>query len=149
MPGILVCWTLLLCGSDARPLEGSTVSCVDRASGTPQASHHLAFMISAFRGITCCFTSPMNLSMVIIYWRIATCRNVIPEILRKVSVLKVPDIYLEEESWLNMQKRNRAVKTHCLTWTQYVSEQGVCLQREPRESKLITRSSGFKIKLMF
>ncbi|TFK11016.1 Partner and localizer of BRCA2 [Platysternon megacephalum] len=98
-----------------------------------------------------------DLSTGIIYRRrIATCQNVIPEILRKekvnfhlpgteckmiqgcdshfcsvlcalarresrVSVLKVSDIYLEEESWLNMQERNMVMKSHCLTWTQYAS----------------------------
>ncbi|NXN38535.1 PRLD2 protein, partial [Rhinoptilus africanus] len=69
-----------------------------------------------------------DLSTGIIYRRrIATCQNVIPEILRKVTifweifVLKVPDIYLEEESWLNMEKRNMAMRSHCLTWTQYAS----------------------------
>ncbi|KFO93357.1 PRELI domain-containing protein 2, partial [Buceros rhinoceros silvestris] len=63
-----------------------------------------------------------DLSTGIIYRRrIAMCWNVIPEILRKVSVLKVPYIYLEEESWLDMQKRNMAMKTRCLTWTQYAS----------------------------
>ncbi|KAM6322349.1 PRELI domain-containing protein 2, partial [Podargus strigoides] len=63
-----------------------------------------------------------DLSTGIIYQgRIATCRNVVPQVLRKVSVLKVPDIYLEEESWLNMQKRSMAMRTHCPTWTQYAS----------------------------
>ncbi|NXS96320.1 PRLD2 protein, partial [Jacana jacana] len=76
-----------------------------------------------------------DLSTGIVYRRrIATCQNVIPEILRKVtvfwdmdfslsqvSVLKVSDIYLEEESWLNMEKRSMAMRSHCLTWTQYAS----------------------------
>ncbi|XP_028907446.1 PRELI domain-containing protein 2 isoform X1 [Ornithorhynchus anatinus] len=53
--------------------------------------------------------------------RIAICKNVVPEILRKVSILKVPDIQLEEESWLNMQERNMAIRSQCLTWTQYAS----------------------------
>ncbi|KAH0501869.1 PRELI domain-containing protein 2 [Microtus ochrogaster] len=53
--------------------------------------------------------------------RIAICQNVVPEILRKVSILKVPDIRLEEESWLSLQKRNMAIRSHCLTWTQYAS----------------------------
>uniref|UniRef100_A0A8B9MWK1 PRELI domain containing 2 n=1 Tax=Accipiter nisus TaxID=211598 RepID=A0A8B9MWK1_9AVES len=66
--------------------------------------------------------------------RIATCQNVIPEILRKVSILKVPDIYLEEESWLNMQKRNMAMKTHCLTWTQYASLSEESVFRESLEN---------------
>ncbi|KAM6379913.1 PRELI domain-containing protein 2 isoform 3-T3 [Pluvialis apricaria] len=76
-----------------------------------------------------------DLSTGIIYRRrIATCRNVIPEILRKVSVLKVPDIYLEEESWLNMEKRNMAMKSHCLTWTQYASLSEESVFRESLEN---------------
>ncbi|KFW06749.1 PRELI domain-containing protein 2, partial [Fulmarus glacialis] len=84
-----------------------------------------------------------DLSTGIIYRRrIATCQNVIPEILRKsydssisqVSVLKVPNIYLEEESWLNMQKRNMAMKTHCLTWTQYASLSEESVFRESLEN---------------
>ncbi|KFM12126.1 PRELI domain-containing protein 2, partial [Aptenodytes forsteri] len=82
-----------------------------------------------------------DLSTGIIYRkRIATCQNVIPEILRKVTicreihVLKVPDIYLEEESWLNTQKRNMAMKTHCLTWTQYASLSEESVFRESLEN---------------
>ncbi|NXK52729.1 PRLD2 protein, partial [Chauna torquata] len=83
-----------------------------------------------------------DLSTGIIYRRrIATCKNVIPEILRKVtawrslvSALKVPNIYLEEESWLNMQKRNMAMKTHCLTWTQYASLSEESVFRESLEN---------------
>ncbi|XP_074912380.1 PRELI domain-containing protein 2 isoform X5 [Buteo buteo] len=51
-----------------------------------------------------------------------------------VSILKVPDIYLEEESWLNMQKRNMAMKTHCLTWTQYASLSEESVFRESLEN---------------
>ncbi|NXE05629.1 PRLD2 protein, partial [Lophotis ruficrista] len=84
-----------------------------------------------------------DLSTGIIYRRrIATCQNVIPEILRKscsssvfqVSALKVPNIYLEEESWLNMQKRNMSMKTHCLTWTQYASLSEESVFRESVEN---------------
>ncbi|KFP57449.1 PRELI domain-containing protein 2, partial [Cariama cristata] len=93
-----------------------------------------------------------DLSTGIIYRRrIAMCQNVIPEILRKsyplrlvmlssdssvsqVSLLKVPNIYLEEESWLNMQKRNMAMKTHCLTWTQYASLSEESVFRESLEN---------------
>ncbi|XP_070595457.1 PRELI domain-containing protein 2-like isoform X4 [Erythrolamprus reginae] len=53
--------------------------------------------------------------------RIATCQNVIPHILRKISILKVSEVYLEEESWLNMQDRIMSMKTHCLTWTEYAT----------------------------
>ncbi|XP_006269570.1 PRELI domain-containing protein 2 [Alligator mississippiensis] len=63
-----------------------------------------------------------DLSTGIVYRRrIATCQNVIPEILRKVSVLQVSEIYLEEESWLNAQERTMVLKTHCLTWTKFAS----------------------------
>ncbi|KAM6056156.1 PRELI domain-containing protein 2 isoform 2-T2 [Chlamydotis macqueenii] len=76
-----------------------------------------------------------DLSTGIIYRRrIATCQNVIPEILRKVSALKVPNIYLEEESWLNMQKRNMSMKTHCLTWTQFASLSEESVFRESLEN---------------
>ncbi|NXI90037.1 PRLD2 protein, partial [Psophia crepitans] len=85
----------------------------------------------------------IDLSTGVIYWRrIATCQNVIPEILRKklcnsvsqVSVLKAAGIYLEGESWLNMQKRNVARKTHCLTWTQYASLREDSVFRESLEN---------------
>ncbi|XP_066472888.1 PRELI domain-containing protein 2 [Tiliqua scincoides] len=63
-----------------------------------------------------------DLSTGVIYRRrIATCQNVVPQILRKVSVLKVSDVYLEEESWLNMRERIMSMKTRCLTWTQYAT----------------------------
>uniref|UniRef100_A0A8B9TD44 PRELI domain containing 2 n=1 Tax=Anas platyrhynchos TaxID=8839 RepID=A0A8B9TD44_ANAPL len=76
-----------------------------------------------------------DLSTGIVYRRrIATCKNVIPEILRKVSALKVPNIHLEEESWLNMQKRNMSMKTHCLTWTQYASLSEESVFRESLEN---------------
>ncbi|NXI57558.1 PRLD2 protein, partial [Chloroceryle aenea] len=90
-----------------------------------------------------------DLSTGIIYRRrIATCQNVIPEMLRKVtpyrnlvnnsfsqvSVLRVPNIYLEEESWLNLQKRIMAMKTRCLTWTQYASLSEESVFRESLEN---------------
>nr|XP_048275366.1 PRELI domain-containing protein 2 isoform X1 [Myodes glareolus]XP_048275367.1 PRELI domain-containing protein 2 isoform X1 [Myodes glareolus]XP_048275368.1 PRELI domain-containing protein 2 isoform X1 [Myodes glareolus] len=66
--------------------------------------------------------------------RIAICQNVVPEILRKVSILKVPDIRLEEESWLSLQKRNMAIQSHCLTWTQYASMREESVFRESVEN---------------
>lgn len=66
--------------------------------------------------------------------RIAICQNVVPEILRKVSILKVPDIQLEEESWLSLQKRNMAIRSHCLTWTQYASMREESIFRESVEN---------------
>uniref|UniRef100_A0A5F9CDG4 PRELI/MSF1 domain-containing protein n=1 Tax=Oryctolagus cuniculus TaxID=9986 RepID=A0A5F9CDG4_RABIT len=66
--------------------------------------------------------------------RIAVCKNVVPEILRKVSILKVPSIQLEEESWLNPQERNMAIRSHCLTWTQYASMKEESVFRESVEN---------------
>uniref|UniRef100_A0A9L0TES6 PRELI domain containing 2 n=2 Tax=Equus TaxID=9789 RepID=A0A9L0TES6_HORSE len=66
--------------------------------------------------------------------RIAICQNVIPEMLRKVSILKVPSIQLEEESWLNPQERNMAMRSHCLTWTQYASMKEESVFRESTEN---------------
>ncbi|XP_054411997.1 PRELI domain-containing protein 2 isoform X1 [Pongo abelii] len=78
--------------------------------------------------------------------RIAICQNVVPEILRKslstlvilcwkkVSILKVPNIQLEEESWLNPQERNMAIRSHCLTWTQYASMKEESVFRESMEN---------------
>nr|XP_023416261.1 PRELI domain-containing protein 2 isoform X1 [Cavia porcellus] len=66
--------------------------------------------------------------------RIAICQNVIPEILRKVSILKVPTVQLEEESWLNLQERNMAIRSHCLTWTQYASLKEESVFRESMEN---------------
>uniref|UniRef100_A0A2K6MUL7 PRELI domain containing 2 n=1 Tax=Rhinopithecus bieti TaxID=61621 RepID=A0A2K6MUL7_RHIBE len=66
--------------------------------------------------------------------RIAICQNVVPEILRKVSILKVPNIQLEEESWLNPRERNMAIRSHCLTWTQYASMKEESVFRESMEN---------------
>ncbi|KAH0629740.1 hypothetical protein JD844_012056 [Phrynosoma platyrhinos] len=66
--------------------------------------------------------------------RIATCQNVIPHILRKSSILKVSEVYLEEESWLNMQERIMSMKTHCLTWTEYATLKEESVFRESLEN---------------
>lgn len=72
-----------------------------------------------------------DLSTGIIYRRrIATCQNVVPQILRKFSVLKVSDVYIEEESWLNMRERIMSMKTRCLTWTQYATLKEESIFRE-------------------
>ncbi|ETE67437.1 PRELI domain-containing protein 2, partial [Ophiophagus hannah] len=76
-----------------------------------------------------------NLSTGVIYRRrIATCQNVIPHILRKISTLKVSEVYLEEESWLNMQDRIMSMKTHCLTWTEYATLNEESVFRESSEN---------------
>ncbi|XP_073658757.1 PRELI domain-containing protein 2 isoform X1 [Tursiops truncatus] len=66
--------------------------------------------------------------------RIAVCQNVVPEILRKVNILKVPNVQLEEESWFNPQERNMAIRSHCLTWTQYASMKEESVFRESIEN---------------
>ncbi|KAM4749625.1 PRELI domain-containing protein 2 [Rhinophrynus dorsalis] len=66
--------------------------------------------------------------------RIATCNNVIPSFLQKCSILKVSNIYLEEESWLDMKKRVMTLKSHCLTWAQYASMNEESLYKESSEN---------------
>lgn len=46
------------------------------------------------------------------------------------SVLKVSDVYIEEESWLNMRERIMSMKTRCLTWTQYATLKEESIFRE-------------------
>ncbi|XP_061472948.1 PRELI domain-containing protein 2 isoform X2 [Rhineura floridana] len=76
-----------------------------------------------------------DLSTGIVYRkRIATCQNVIPHFLRQISVLKVSEVYLEEESWLNMQERIMSMKTQCLTWTQYATLKEESVFRESLEN---------------
>ncbi|KAB0392844.1 hypothetical protein E2I00_008269 [Balaenoptera physalus] len=77
----------------------------------------------------------LDVSTGIIYRkRIAVCQNVVPEILRKVNILKVPNVQLEEESWFNPQERNMAIRSHCLTWTQYASMKEESVFRESMEN---------------
>ncbi|KAM4039696.1 PRELI domain-containing protein 2 isoform 2-T2 [Anomaloglossus baeobatrachus] len=82
--------------------------------------------------------------------RIATCNNIIPSFLRKSrewifqvyilvllglwSILKVPNIYLEEESWLDMKARVMNLKTRCLTWVQYASMNEESVYRESKHN---------------
>ncbi|CAH7013547.1 Prelid2 [Phodopus roborovskii] len=80
--------------------------------------------------------------------RIAICQNVVPEMLRKVSILKVPDIQLEEESWLSLQKRNMAIRSHCLTWTQYASMREESVFRESVENPNCTRFHTYGLCLL-
>uniref|UniRef100_A0A8D2Q3M3 PRELI domain containing 2 n=1 Tax=Varanus komodoensis TaxID=61221 RepID=A0A8D2Q3M3_VARKO len=76
-----------------------------------------------------------DLSTGVIYRRrIATCQNVIPQILRQISVLKVSEVYLEEESWLNTQERIMSMKTRCLTWTEYATLKEESVFRESLEN---------------
>ncbi|KAF4015194.1 hypothetical protein G4228_006567 [Cervus hanglu yarkandensis] len=52
----------------------------------------------------------------------------------QVNILKVPNIQLEEESWFNPQERNMAIRSHCLTWTQYASMKEESVFRESMEN---------------
>ncbi|XP_073507376.1 PRELI domain-containing protein 2 isoform X2 [Phyllobates terribilis] len=80
--------------------------------------------------------------------RIATCNNIIPSFLRKPrewifkwSILKVPNIYLEEESWLDMKARVMNLKTRCLTWVQYSSMIEESVYRESKHNSNWTEFS--------
>uniref|UniRef100_A0A8C4SBL8 PRELI domain containing 2 n=1 Tax=Erpetoichthys calabaricus TaxID=27687 RepID=A0A8C4SBL8_ERPCA len=71
----------------------------------------------------------------IIYRRkIAICNNVVPKILRKINILNVNDIYMEEESWLDMKQKIMNIKSRCLTWTQYASLNEVSFFKESGEN---------------
>ncbi|KAI1898365.1 hypothetical protein AGOR_G00071570 [Albula goreensis] len=62
--------------------------------------------------------------------RIATCNNVLPGILRKVHLVNVDDVYLEEESWLDRKQKTMNIRSRCLTWTQLATLQEVSTFRE-------------------
>ncbi|XP_036404201.1 PRELI domain-containing protein 2-like [Megalops cyprinoides] len=82
------------------------------------------------RGIKTVEEKKDNVSGIIYRKRIATCNNVLPSILRKVHVMNVDDIYMEEESWLDVKRRTMNIKSRCLTWTQYGTLQEVSSFRE-------------------
>ncbi|XP_072002233.1 PRELI domain-containing protein 2 [Engystomops pustulosus] len=73
--------------------------------------------------------------------RIATCNNIIPSFLRKWSILKVTNIYLEEESWLDMKARVMNLKCRCLTWAQYASMNEESVYRESKHNSNWTEFS--------
>ncbi|XP_077329145.1 PRELI domain-containing protein 2 [Lithobates pipiens] len=66
--------------------------------------------------------------------RIATCNNVVPSFLRRCSILKVANIYMEEESWLDMKARVMTLKSRCLTWSQYASMSEESMYKECEEN---------------
>jgi len=51
--------------------------------------------------------------------RIATCLNVIPNMLRRISALNVEHIYIEEQAWLDHRMRTLTLKTKNITWADY------------------------------
>ncbi|KAM8972806.1 PRELI domain-containing protein 2 [Pelodytes ibericus] len=66
--------------------------------------------------------------------RIAICNNVIPSFLRRISILKVSNVHLEEESWLDMKARVMTLKSRCLTWAQYASMKEESMYKESTEN---------------
>ncbi|XP_032811560.2 PRELI domain-containing protein 2 isoform X2 [Petromyzon marinus] len=58
-----------------------------------------------------------GLTGVIYRRKIATCANVLPRFLRQLGALQVDNVRLEEESWLDVQRRVLDVQSRCLTWT--------------------------------
>ncbi|XP_023594954.1 PRELI domain-containing protein 2 [Trichechus manatus latirostris] len=64
---------------------------------------------------------------------LAKLRKLSPSV-GQVSILKIPSIQLEEESWLNPQERSMAIRSHCLTWTQYASMKEESVFRESMEN---------------
>ncbi|KAM3925824.1 PRELI domain-containing protein 2 [Leptodactylus fuscus] len=73
--------------------------------------------------------------------RIAVCSNVIPSFLRKWSILKVSNVYLEEESWLDMKARVMSLKSRCLTWDQYAQMKEESVYRESKHNSNWTEFS--------
>lgn len=51
--------------------------------------------------------------------RIATCLNVIPSILRRISCLNIAHIYIEEQAWIDRQQRMLTLKSRNITWAEY------------------------------
>ncbi|NP_001084731.1 PRELI domain-containing protein 2 [Xenopus laevis] len=66
--------------------------------------------------------------------RIATCNNVIPSFLQRFSILKVSNVYLEEESWLDMKTKVMTLKSRCLTWAQYATMKEESVYKESIEN---------------
>ncbi|XP_078664193.1 PRELI domain-containing protein 2-like [Branchiostoma floridae x Branchiostoma belcheri] len=48
--------------------------------------------------------------------KLATCTNVVPNFLRRLGLLNVPAIYLEEESWYYRRQRTAKLSSRMLTW---------------------------------
>ncbi|XP_018611841.1 PRELI domain-containing protein 2-like [Scleropages formosus] len=82
------------------------------------------------RGIETVEEKKDHISGIVYRKRIATCNNVLPGILRKVHLMNVDNVYLEEESWLDLKKRTMNIKSRCLTWTQYATLQEVSVFKE-------------------
>ncbi|KAJ8282290.1 hypothetical protein COCON_G00048090 [Conger conger] len=62
--------------------------------------------------------------------RIATCNNVLPNILRRMRLMNVDNVHMEEESWLDGKRKTMNIQSRCLTWSQYATLQEVSIFRE-------------------
>jgi len=51
--------------------------------------------------------------------RIATCRNMVPSVLRKIGFLNESKIQLEELAWIDSKKREVKIQSRNLTWEHY------------------------------
>ncbi|KAJ8352454.1 hypothetical protein SKAU_G00239300 [Synaphobranchus kaupii] len=71
-----------------------------------------------------------DISGIIYRRRIATCNNVLPNILQKVNLMNVDDVYMEEESWLDGKQKTMNIQSRCLTWSQYATLQEVSIFTE-------------------
>lgn len=50
------------------------------------------------------------------------------------NILKEPNVYMEEESWLDMKARVMTLRSRCLTWAQYASMNEESVYRECAEN---------------
>uniref|UniRef100_A0A3B3RWG2 PRELI domain containing 2 n=1 Tax=Paramormyrops kingsleyae TaxID=1676925 RepID=A0A3B3RWG2_9TELE len=82
------------------------------------------------RGIKTVEEKRDHVSGIVYRKRIAVCNNVLPSILRKLTVMDVDDVFLEEESWLDLKQKTMNIKSRCLTWTQFATLQEVSVFKE-------------------
>ncbi|XP_022111174.1 PRELI domain-containing protein 2-like isoform X2 [Acanthaster planci] len=81
--------------------------------------------------------------------RIATCRNVLPSIFKKIQLLNEDAVYLEEETWHDRKYKHLIVKSHSLTWNKYAdtweeSEFSICPQNSNWTQ--LKQKGGLRIK---
>ncbi|XP_023698170.1 PRELI domain-containing protein 2 isoform X3 [Paramormyrops kingsleyae] len=48
----------------------------------------------------------------------------------QLTVMDVDDVFLEEESWLDLKQKTMNIKSRCLTWTQFATLQEVSVFKE-------------------
>ncbi|XP_033629854.1 PRELI domain-containing protein 2-like [Asterias rubens] len=81
--------------------------------------------------------------------RIASCKNVLPSIFRRIQVLNEKAVYLEEETWYDRRHKKLYVKSRSLTWNKYAdsweeSEFSICPENEKWTQ--LKQSGGLHIK---